>query len=63
LAEIAKKCIECSRPLEMSAGLIIDGDAYHTRCWEQTRLARSTVPPYDQTRSGAPKRRLGRRKP
>jgi hypothetical protein len=47
---------------EMFSGLIIEGNAYHTRCWEQTRLARSTVSAYAQ-RSGAPKRRRGRRKP
>jgi hypothetical protein len=62
MAENAK-CAECGRAMEMSPGLMIDGAAYHTRCWEQMRLARSTVPPYkNKTRSGPLKRGLGRRK-
>ena len=63
MAGITQKCVECGRPLEIFAGLMIGGDAYHIRCWERTRLARSTISPYDQTRSGPPKRGLGRRKP
>ena len=57
MAESVKQCVECRRSLEMSPGLMIDGAAYHTRCWEQIRLARSTVPPYNKTRSGPLKRR------
>jgi hypothetical protein len=63
MAEVSKKCVECGRPLEMFSGLMIGGDVYHARCWEQTRLARSTISPYDQTRSGPLKRGLVRRKP
>ena len=62
MAETGRICVECGRSLKTSPGLMIDGAAYHTRCWEQTRLARSTVSPYDQTRSGPLKRGLGRRK-
>jgi hypothetical protein len=62
MTESGRTCVECGRSLETSSGLMIDGAAYHTRCWEQTRLARSTVSPYDQTRSGPLKRGLGRRK-
>ena len=62
MAGITQKCVECGRALEMFAGLMIGGDAYHTRCWEQTRLARSAVSSFDQTRSGSPKRGPVRRK-
>ncbi len=61
MAENAK-CTECGRALEMFSGLTINDAAYHARCWEQTRMARSTVSPYDQTRSGPLKRGLERRK-
>jgi hypothetical protein len=63
MAEISKKCVECGRPLEMFSGLMIGGDVDHARCWEQTRLARSRISTYDQTRSGPLKRGLVRRKP
>jgi hypothetical protein len=46
----------------MFPGLTINGAMYHARCWEQTRMARSTVSPYDQTRSGPLKQGLERRK-
>jgi hypothetical protein len=62
MTESGRSCAECGRSVEMSSGLMLDGAAYHTRCWEQTRLARSTVSLYDQTRSGPLKRGLGRRK-
>ena len=62
MAESVKQCVECGRSLETSPGLMIDGAAYHTRCWEQMRLARSTVSPYTKTRSGPHKRGLGRHK-
>jgi hypothetical protein len=61
MAENAK-CTECGRVLEMFSGLTIDDATYHARCWEQTRMARSTVSAYDQTRSGPIKRGLERRK-
>jgi hypothetical protein len=61
MAESAK-CAECGRALEMFSGLTIDDATYHARCWEQTRMARSTVSRYDQTRSGPLRRRLERRK-
>jgi hypothetical protein len=57
MAESVKQCVECRRSLEIPPGLMIDGAAYHTRCWEQVRLARSTVPPYNKARSGPLKRR------
>ena len=63
MAGITQKCVECGRVLEMFAGLMISGDAYHIRCWEQTRLARSAVLSFHQTRSGSPKRGPVRRKP
>ena len=43
-------------------GFTINDATYHPRCWEQTRMARSTVSLYDQTRSGPIKRGLERRK-
>jgi hypothetical protein len=62
MAEVSKKCVECGRPLAMFSGLMIGSDAYHTRCWEQTRLARSAVSSFDQTRLGSPRRGPVRRK-
>jgi hypothetical protein len=56
------KCTECGCALDMYSALTINGDTYHARCWEQTRMARSTVSPYDQTRSGPLKRGPQRRK-
>ena len=61
MAESAN-CAECGRALEMFSGLTINDATYHPRCWEQTRMARSTVSLYDQTRSGPIKRGLERRK-
>ena len=55
-------CTECGRVLEMLSGVTINDATYHARCWEQTRMSRSTVSLYDQTRSGPIKRGLERRK-
>ena len=61
MAESAK-CTECGRALEMFQVVTMNDATCHARCWEQTRMARSTVSPYDQTRSGPFKRGLERRK-
>jgi hypothetical protein len=31
----SEKCVECGRPLEMSLGMTINGDTYHTHCWDE----------------------------
>jgi hypothetical protein len=50
MAESGRNCVECGGPVAMFSGITIDGAAYHTRCWEQMLLARSTVPPYTRPR-------------
>jgi hypothetical protein len=35
MAESAKTCVECGRPLEMCSGMTINGDAYHYDCWDR----------------------------
>jgi hypothetical protein len=37
MAESLKKCVECGRPLASFSGLTINGNAYHTDCWDNGR--------------------------
>jgi predicted Fe-S protein YdhL (DUF1289 family) len=42
MADMGKICIECGRSVELFSWATIDGNAYHSVCWESTRRARST---------------------
>jgi hypothetical protein len=56
MAESGKKCVECGRPLEIFSGLTVNGDAYHTHCWDRrgrpVPQARPETAPDQARRSG-----------
>ena len=34
MAASGRKCFECGRAVELFSGLMVNGAAYHARCWD-----------------------------